>query len=189
MRVEDARSVEVREALLSFVKQNEACICDTVMYELLRNLNAKRFRERHAVLRNAGLICLPEDAPVRAMFERLNWLYLSVLSAEPWTYLHRQQNDLWIIAAGLANGVQTFLTTDASSDFLPQFFSTKKFLLDEKHDDCIICLHEFQNTKAAACWKQLEQEETCNIRLPKGYLNKIKTDSWKNFPGGSPAKA
>jgi predicted RNase H-like HicB family nuclease len=102
MRVEDARSSQVRGALLSFAEHNEVCICDTVMYELLRNLNAKRFRERHELLRRAGLKCLAEDVAVRAMFERLNWLYLSALRIEPWNFLHRQQNDLWIIAAGLA---------------------------------------------------------------------------------------
>ncbi len=181
MRVEDARSADVREALLSFAKENEVCISDTVMYELLRNLNAKRFRERHALLRRAGLQCLAENAAVQAMFERLNWLYLSVLRSEPWTFLHRQQNDLWIIAAGLANGVQSFLTTDRSADFLPQFFSTETFVLDEKRNDCTICLHTFQNARAVDQWKQLEHDEECRIRLPKGYLDKIKAESWKGL--------
>ena len=180
MRVEDARSAEIRTMLLSFAEQNEICICDTVMYELLRNLNAKRFRERHALLRRAGLECLAEGDAVRAMFERLNWLYLSALRTEPWAYLHRQQNDLWIIAAGLANGIQQFLTTDSSADFLPQFFSTQTFILGEKQQSCTICLHDFQNTKAAEQWKQLEDSEECRLALPRGYLDTMKTKSWKN---------
>ncbi len=188
MKVEDARKSVVRGALLKFVEQNEVCICDTVMYELLRNLNAKRFRERHALVRRAGLECLAEDDAVRSMFERINWLYLSALQKEPWKYLHRNQNDLWIIAAGLANGVQSFLTTDSSSDFLSDFFSTDIFCLDKERSDCNICLHDFHDELAEKRWKLLEKEEGCTAALAKGYLKKLESESWKKY-GAKPTKA
>ncbi len=70
MRMEDARTATVREVLRSFVKNNDVCICDTVMYELLRNLNAKRFRDRHAFLREAGMSCLPEGTAAVRLSEK-----------------------------------------------------------------------------------------------------------------------
>ena len=168
MKVEDGDS-DTKKALLEFAEKNEVYICDTVLYECLRNLNSKRFRERHQLLRKAGLECLAEDGAVKAMFQRINWLYLFALRAEPWTFLSRQQNDLWIIAAGLANGVFNFLTTDKSSDFLPTFFQTKSFCYDEKKKACIY-LHEFLDSNAEKVWQEIESHELCEIKLPKGYL-------------------
>ncbi len=179
MKVEDGKS-DVREALLGFANKNETYISDTVLYECLRNLNAKRFRERHQLMRKAGFECLAEDAVVKAMFERINWLYLLALQTEPWAFLERRQNDLWIIAAGLANGVFNFLTTDKSSDFLPTFFKTKSFCYDEKKKSCIY-LHEFLDSDAEKMWQEIEKNEFCKIKLPKGYLKKIKEESWKSY--------
>lgn len=127
-----------------------------------------------------ALECLSEGhQAVRSMFERLNWLYVSCLRKEPWAFLHRQQNDLWIIAAGLAHGFRNFLTTDGSADFLPQLFDTQEFSLDAKQK---IHLHEFNNEKAGAEWGRLYDDESCEIHLPMGYLGKLKEESWVKLP-------
>lgn len=174
----DGSPKDVREALLSFANNNDVCICDTVLYELLRNLNAKRFRERHALIRKAGFDCLSEGTPaVKAMYERINWLYLSILHNEPWNFLHRRQDDLWIIAAGLANGMLHFLTTDDTSDFLSNLFETKKYDLGAKRK---FCLHKFQNDKAILEWNKLARDERLTLSLPCGYLKKIKEESWQD---------
>lgn len=174
MKIEDS-SKDVKELLLAFATKNNVCICDTVLYELLRNLNAQRFRERHNLIRTAGLNCISEGTPaVKAMFERISWLYFSYLRKEPSNFLHRKQNDLWIISAGLANGIRYFLTTDKSADFLPALFTTKRFALDKKQH---ICLHEFNNQAAVDAWRELYTEESCTIRLQKGYLETIKKQS------------
>ncbi|MEI8229965.1 MAG: PIN domain-containing protein [Candidatus Peregrinibacteria bacterium] len=176
MKIEDSPKT-VRGALVTFAKNNDVCICDTVLYELLRNLNAKRFRERHSLIRDAGLQCISEGTPeVRAMFERVNWLYLSALRKEPCAFLHRRQNGLWIIAAGLANGISHFLTTDQSLDFLPMFFSTSKFSLDGNQQQ--ICLHAFNNSSAADEWSRLLMDECCTISLRKRYMQTIKQQSF-----------
>lgn len=174
MKIEDSPK-EVRECLLAFATSNEVCICDTVLYELLRNMNAKRFRERHALIRKAGLHCISEnESAVKAMFERVNWLYLSLLHNQPQNFLHRQQNDLWIIAAGLVNGIRHFLTTDQSSDFLPALFTTTTFSVDAKQK---LCLHEFKNKAAVNLWNKLMDAESCAVVLHKGYLEAIKKQS------------
>ncbi len=174
MKIEDSTK-DVRETLLQFASTNDVCICDTVLYELLRNLNAKRFRERHNLIRKAGLNCISEGTQaVQAMFERISWLYLSLLNKEPTNFLHRQQNDLWIIAAGLANGVRHFLTTDKSSDFLPAVFQTQIFALDGKQK---LCLHTFNNAAATKAWAKLSAEEACTIKLSRNYLEEIRKQS------------
>lgn len=172
LMLSDQSKARQRKLLVDFTSQNAVCICDTVFFESLRNMNHEKFRKRKEEIRKMTSEVISETSKeVKAIFERLSIIYMYLYRDNIQGFFHRNIQDLWIIAAALSHGIECILTRDESNDFHSELFVTEKYDLN---GGVTVHLKTFNDQRAQEIWEEIKKNgNQITVKLSQGYLNEL----------------